>query len=264
MLPLVVLAATTAVICVALLTTKLDAALPLNATAVAPLKLVPVITTEVPVGPFPGLKLEIAGGATTVKLLVEVAVPSGVVTLMVPVVVPLATVAEMCVSLLTVKLAAALPLNVTAVAPVKFVPVTTTEAPTGPLAGLKPDIVGAIITVKLPDEVAVPPAVVTLIFPLLEPPATTAVICVALLTEKLEAAFPPNASAVAPVRFVPVMVTEVPEAPEAGLKLAMVGAGVTGWEFEASPPQAVNASKSATTSASSTGRRKGATLDNLL
>lgn len=140
--PLVVPPATTAVICVAVFTTKLDAALPLNATAVAPLKLLPAITTEVPVGPPPGLKLEIAGGAATVKLLEEVAVPSGVVTAMVPVVVPLATVAEMCVSLLTVKLVAALPLKVTAVAPVKLAPVMTTEVPTGPLAGLKLDIVG--------------------------------------------------------------------------------------------------------------------------
>ena len=112
--PLVVPPATTAVICVALFTTKLDAALPLNATAIAPLKLLPVITTGVPVGPLPGLKLEIAGGTVTVKLLEEVAVPSGVVTTMVPVVVPLATVAEMCVSFVTVKLAAALLLKVTA------------------------------------------------------------------------------------------------------------------------------------------------------
>jgi hypothetical protein len=55
------------------------------------------------------LKLEIAGATVTVKFVTEVAVPRGVVTLTVPVVVPLATVAEMRVSLLTVKLAAAVP-----------------------------------------------------------------------------------------------------------------------------------------------------------
>jgi hypothetical protein len=262
--PLVVPPATTAVICVALFTTKLDAALPLNATAVAPVKLLPVITTEVPVGPLPGLKLEIAGGAVTMKFEVEVAVPSGVVTLMVPVVVPLATVAVIRVLLVTMKLAAAVLLKVTAVAPVKSVPVIATNVPIGPLPGPKVDIVGAAITVKLPDEVAVPPGVFTLIFPLFEPLATVAVTCVELLTEKLAAAFPPNVSAVAPVRFVPVMVTEVPEAPEAGLKLAMVGAGGTGGEFEATPPQAVRASKSAATKATLACEQREAVAHNLL
>ena len=53
-------------------------------------------------------------------------------------------------------------LNVTAVAPLKFVPLIVTLVPTGPLAGVKVVIVGAGITVKLFALVAVPPGVVTL------------------------------------------------------------------------------------------------------
>ena len=48
---------------------------PLNATAVAPVKFVPVIVTMVPSGPLVGVKLVIVGGFTTVTLTaLEVAV----------------------------------------------------------------------------------------------------------------------------------------------------------------------------------------------
>ena len=136
-------------------------------------------------------------------------------------------------------------MKVTMLAPVKLVPVIATEVPTGPVLGLKLVMAGAESTTKLPDEAPVPPDVVTPIVPVVEPLATTAVIVVALVTEKLAAAFPPNVTAVAPVRFAPVIVTEVPATPEAGAKLATVGAGVTGWGVEAVPPQALRASERA-------------------
>jgi len=66
---------------------------PLNATAVAPLKFVPLIVTLVPTGPLVGAKLVIVGAGTTVKLLALVAVPPAVVTLTGPVVAPVGTVA---------------------------------------------------------------------------------------------------------------------------------------------------------------------------
>ncbi len=69
------------------------AAAPLKATEVAPLRLVPVITTLVPTVPLVGEKLVIVGAATTVKLLALVAVPPGVVTDIEPVVAPVGTVA---------------------------------------------------------------------------------------------------------------------------------------------------------------------------
>ena len=76
------------------LTEKLTALAPLNVTAVAPVKAVPVSVTLVPTGPLVGVKLVIVGAlAVTVKLLLLVAVPPGVVTLSGPPVAPLGTVA---------------------------------------------------------------------------------------------------------------------------------------------------------------------------
>jgi hypothetical protein len=71
------------------------------------------------------------------------------------------------------------PLNVTELVPVKAVPVTTTAAPTPPDAGEKPEMIG--VTRKLLALVAVPPAVVTLIFPVVAD-GTVAVIWVAEFT----------------------------------------------------------------------------------
>ena len=69
------------------------AALPLNRTAVAPVKFVPLIVTLVPTGPLVGVKLVIVGAGMTVKLVALVPVPPGVVTLSAPVVAPAGTVA---------------------------------------------------------------------------------------------------------------------------------------------------------------------------
>jgi hypothetical protein len=135
--------------------------------------------TAVPTGPVPGLNPEMVGGGTetfTVKLLTDVAMPFSVVTAILPVVVPLATAAVICVALFTVKLAAGVELNFTAVAPVKFVPVIVTEAPAEPLVGLKLVIVGVLVIVKLATEAAVPPGVPTRIFPVVVLAATVAVI----------------------------------------------------------------------------------------
>jgi len=68
-----------------------DADIPLIFTAVAPVKLLPVIVTAVPAGPVAGEKLVIAGA--TAKLLALVVVPPGVVTASGPVVAPAGTVA---------------------------------------------------------------------------------------------------------------------------------------------------------------------------
>jgi hypothetical protein len=65
-------------------------------------------------------------------------------------------------------------LNVTAVAPMKFVPLIVTLVPTGPLVGVKPVIVGAVTTVNALALVAVPPGVVTLSGPVVAPAGTVA------------------------------------------------------------------------------------------
>lgn len=117
------------------------AEVPLNETTVAPVKLVPVIVTAVPLVPLAGEKLEIVGAAVTEKLPAEVAVPSGVVTEIFPLVAPLGTVLVICAAL-TVWMGAAVPLKESCVAPVKFVPVTVTAVPIAPLLGEKPVILG--------------------------------------------------------------------------------------------------------------------------
>jgi hypothetical protein len=75
----------------------------------------------------------------------------------------------------TVKVVALVPLKLTAVTPVKFVPFIVTLVPAGPLVGLKFAIVGALAdTVKLLVLVAVPPDVVTLSGPVVAPAGTVA------------------------------------------------------------------------------------------
>ena len=118
-------------------------------------------------------------------------------------------------------------MNLTTVVLVKFVPVRVTVLPTDPLVGLKLVMVGAATTVKLDELVAVPPGVVTLSFPVVTPVGATAVMVVALVTEKLLADVPLNLTAVAPVKAVPVRVTVVPTVPLLGVKPEMVGAATT-------------------------------------
>lgn len=157
-----------------------------------------------------------------VKLAVEVVLPLGVVTLILPVVAPFGTVAVIFVALFTVK-EAAVPLNETAVAPIRFVPLIVTEVPACPLVGAKEETVGAEaeVTVKEAVEVAVPPAVVTENLPVLAPFGTARVILLPLTAKDVAAPF--SVTFVAPVRFAPVMVTLVPGGPLAGEKLLMPG-----------------------------------------
>src|SRR5581483_2380662 len=121
----------------------------LNVTPVAPVKFAPVIETFVPTGPLVGLKDETVGGLpppppVTVKLVKLWPVPLGVDTEINPVVAPLGTWALMSVAELTTNEGSGVPLNVTLVAPVKFVPVMSTGVPTSPLVGLNDATVGAL------------------------------------------------------------------------------------------------------------------------
>jgi len=69
------------------------------------------------------------------------------------------------------------------------------------------------------------------------PVAGIAVICVAELTIKEDAFVPPNVTAVAPVKLVPVITTGVVFAqPLEGVKLVIVGAGCTGFNAIKIPP----------------------------
>src|SRR5437667_8805634 len=108
------------------------ALVPLNATAFPPVTLPLVMVTLVPTGPLVGEKLVIVGALTTVNEPALVAVPPGVVTLSDPEVAPAGTVAWIAVAEVTVKVAL-VPLNATALAPVKLVPLIVTLVPTVPL-----------------------------------------------------------------------------------------------------------------------------------
>src|SRR6266545_193390 len=180
---------------------------------------------EGPAGPVAGEKDEIVGaGCVTVKLEALVAVPPPVVTSMGPVVAPDGTVPVICVSEFTVKVAP-VPLKVTELAPVNAVPLITTVVPTGPLVGVKDEIVGAPggVTSKFVELVAVPPAVVTAIGPVVAPLGTVAVIWASEFTT-YAAAVPPNVTEVAPMNAEPSIDTEVPTGPLVGVNDEIVGA----------------------------------------
>ncbi len=158
----------------------------MNVTSVAPVKLVPVIVTAAPTMPLVGLKLVTVGaGGITVKDVALVAVPPGTVTEMVPVVAPAGTVVVIDVAETTVNVGCAVPLNFTAEAPVKLVPVIVTAAPTRPLVGVKDVIVADGRTVKADGLVPVPVGVVTVTLPVVAPAGTVVVIDVTDTTVKV-------------------------------------------------------------------------------
>jgi hypothetical protein len=228
--PVVAPVGTTAVILVDETTLKLLAATPLNFTEVVPVKFVPLIVTVVPLEPLVGVNEVIVGDAVDVMVKSPelVAVPPGVVTLILPVAAPDGTTAVICVEELTVKLVALVFPNLTAVAPVKFVPVMTTDVPTVPEVGANEVIVGAAaapVTVKSWLLIAVPLGVVTLIRPVVALFGTVAVSWVPEEFDENVVAFVTlNLTAVVPAKFEPLIVTDVPTGPLVGEKLVMLGA----------------------------------------
>jgi len=142
--------------------------------------------------PLLGVNEVITGAGIKVKFDALIAVPPGVITVIFPVDAPAGTVAVMVVGFTTLKLVAATPLNCTAEALVRYVPVSVTVAPAPAMVGVNELIVGGMRTVKFVVLVAVPPGVVTLIGPLVEPVFTLAEIVVEFTRVKVEAAVPLN------------------------------------------------------------------------
>jgi len=223
--PVVAPAGTGATMLVAL---QLDgvANVPLNLTVLVPWvvpKFVPVIVTGVPTAPVVGVKLVMLGA--TVKLTPLLATPPTVTTTF-PVVAPAGTGATMLVPL-QLDGVAAVPLNVTVLVPwvvPKFVPVIVTGVPTTPEVGVRLVMLGA--TVKLTPLLATPPTVTTT-FPVVAPAGTGATMLVPLQLVGV-AAVPLNVTVLLPwlpLKFVPVIVTDVPTAPAVGFKLVMLSAG---------------------------------------
>jgi hypothetical protein len=94
-------------------------------------------------------------------------------------------------------------------------------------------LVWTLLTVKFVALVAVPPGVVTEILPVVAPVGTVAVICVAESTWNVVALVVLNftelvvkvAPLTVPLKFVPVILTDVPTGPKAGVNPVIVGAG---------------------------------------
>jgi hypothetical protein len=121
-LPLVAPAGTVALILVALATVN-TAPVPLNLTELALENPIPSIATAVPTLPLFGEKpVMVRPAPVTVKLMGLVPVPAGVVTVIRPEVAPAGTVVWMFPGPMTVNGVANVPLNRTAVAPMKFAP----------------------------------------------------------------------------------------------------------------------------------------------
>src|SRR6266481_3771221 len=126
---------------------------------------------------------------------------------------------------------AVVPLKLTVLVPwvaPKFVPVITTEVPTAPEVGARLVIDGVGPTVKA-DPLLATPETVTTTFPVVAPLGTGTVMLVAphavgvaVVPLKLTVLVP----WVAP-KFVPVITTEVPTAPEVGARLVIDGVGTT-------------------------------------
>jgi len=137
--------------------------------------------------------------------------------------VPAPTTAEIVVEFTTVKEVAGVPPKLTAVVPVKFVPVKVTVCPFPADVGLKEVIAGAGIKVNPPFEMA-PFEVVTLTFAV-APEPTTAVKFVGLTTVNEVAAIPPKLTEVVPVKLVPIIETTAFLPAETGLNEVIVGGG---------------------------------------
>ena len=120
----------------------------------------------------------------------------------------------------------------TSLAPVRLVPVIVTVVPpaAGPLVGSTLVTVGAEMYVySSAAEVAlVPPGVLTVTCTVPEPAGEVAVTLVADSALTPVALVEPNLTSLAPVRFVPVIVTVVPPAagPLVGSNFVTVGAGM--------------------------------------
>jgi hypothetical protein len=206
------------------------AAVPLKVTVLVPWldpKLFPFMFTEVPPAPLVGDRLVMFG--TTMKFSPLLEVPLTVTTKL-PLVAPEGTVVTIDVGLQPVAVTA-VPLKVTVLAPCvvpKFVPPIVTDAPTGPELGDKLVTLGPVPgTVKLTPLLTVPLAVTTTL-PVVALAGTGTLIWVALQlvgTPETPLKLTVFVPCVEP-KPVPLIVTDVATAPDAGEMLVMFGAAV--------------------------------------
>jgi hypothetical protein len=194
---------------------------------VAP-KLVPAIVTDPPTSPLVGERVVMFGGTVTVKGTPLLDTPFRVTTTL-PVPAPAGTVATMLVPDQVV-VAATVPSKVIVLVPFvapKAVPVTVTDAPTGPLVGETAVIAGVGNTVNATPALAIPPTLTTT----LPVPAPAGTVATMLVADQLvvAAVVPSKVMVLVPFvapKLVPVTVTDAPTGPLVGDKAVMVGGGV--------------------------------------
>ena len=171
------------------------------------------------------------GAGTTVKLDPLLLTPLAFTTRF-PVVAPLGTVVVMRVAL-QVPTVAVVPLKVTVPVPCdapKFVPVIVTDAPTAPVVGERPVMLGAAVTVNVTPELATPPAAVTTTLPVVAPLGTVAVMLLAPQLVIVVALVPLNFTLPFPTlgpKLDPAITIDDPTAPVFGVNDVMLGAAVT-------------------------------------
>ena len=157
-----------------------DAEVPLNRTALTPVKWFPLIVTDVPITPLEGENPLMVGALPPVTLKFDelVAVPETVDSVIRPVLAPEGTVAVTLPSFAKAK-DAEVPLNRTALTPVKWFPLIVTDVPITPLEGENPLMVGALppVTLKFDELVAVPETVDGVIRPVLAPGGQSPSLC---------------------------------------------------------------------------------------
>jgi hypothetical protein len=215
-------------------------AVPLKLTALIPCvvpKLVPAMVTDVPIVPDGGFRLVMLGAEeVTVKftpLLMspEEPPPLGArVTTTFPVTAPLGTGTIMLVAFQLVAVAV-VPLKATVLAPCvapKFAPLIVTDVPTAPDVGFRLVMLGGggAVTVKFIPLLGTPPTVTTT-FPAEAPLGTGATMLVAPQLVAV-AVVPLKATVLAPCvapKFAPLIITDVPTAPDVGFRLVMLGGG---------------------------------------
>src|SRR5208282_5700516 len=233
-LPVVAPVGTVATIDVALQLPIVVTAVPLKLTVPVPWvepKFVPVIVTDAPTAPEVGDKLVTPGAATTVNETPLLFTPLAFTTTL-PVVAPVGTVATIDVALQLPIVVTAVPLNFTVLVPwvePKFAPVIVTDAPTAPVVGDKLVMLGAATTVNDTPLLFTPLAFTTTL-PVVAPVGTVATIDVALQLPIVVTAVPLKLTVPVPwvePKFVPVIVTDAPTAPEVGDKLVTPGAATT-------------------------------------
>jgi hypothetical protein len=209
------------------------AAVPLNFTVLVPCvepKFVPVMVIGVPTNPEVGFRLVMLGpDVVTVNATPLLFTPPTVTTTL-PVVAPAGAGTAMLVALQLVGVAA-VPLNFTVLVPCvepKFVPVMVIGVPTNPEVGFRLVMLGPdVVTVNATPLLFTPPTVTTTL-PVVAPVGTSTAMLVAVQLVGV-AAVPLNVTVLVPCvapKFVPVMMTGIPIAPDVRFRIVMAGAGV--------------------------------------